>query len=166
MKLVIRKAKLEEIGKLMDIFASAKVFMRQSGNANQWVAGYPSEELIAQNIQDGNSYVCIDDTGELVATFFFRIGVDETYLIIYDGQWLNDKPYGVVHRLASSGKIKNISTFCLQWCFEQCGNIRVDTHKDNRVMQNSLIRNGYVYCGIIHLKNGAERLAYQKSREM
>lgn len=160
--MIIRKTKPEEAGKLMDIFALAKAFMRQSGNLSQWVGGYPSEELIAENIREGNSYVCLDDNGEIVATFYFRIGIDDTYLNIYDGQWLNDEPYGVVHRIASSGKVKDISSYCLKWCFEQCGNMRVDTHKDNKVMQNALLRNGYVYCGIIYIKDGTERLAYQK----
>lgn len=160
--MVIRATKPEEISILMEIFASAKVFMRQSGNANQWAEGYPSVELIAHNIESGHSYVCLDDTGEIVATFFFRIGTDETYFRIDDGQWLNDQPYGVVHRLASTGKIKNISTYCLEWCLEQCENIRIDTHADNIVMQNALIRNGYEYCGIIYLKSGARRLAFQK----
>jgi hypothetical protein len=158
----IRKAQPEDLDLLMEIFAAAKVFMAERGNSNQWIAGYPSRELIAQNIQDGNSYVCADDAGEILATFFFKIAPDETYARIYDGQWLNDKPYGVVHRLAGSGKVKGISDFCLQWCFEQCGNIRVDTHKDNKVMQQALIRNGYTYCGIIYIKNGTQRLAFQK----
>lgn len=159
----IRNTTPEEIDILMDIFDQAKSFMQKTGNGNQWINGYPSRELIVQNIEDGNSYVCLDDAGEIVATFFFKIGEDETYANIYHGQWLNDEPYGVVHRIASSGKVKGIANYCLQWCFDQCGNIRVDTHKDNKVMQNALLRNGYVYCGIIYIKNGTERLAFQKN---
>ena len=158
----IRKTKPEELDALMDIFDGAKAFMASVGNDNQWIAGYPSKELIAQNIVDGDSYVCLDDTGEIVATFFFKIAPDETYAKIYDGEWLKDEPYGVVHRLASSGKVKGISDYCLQWCFDQCGNIRVDTHKDNKVMQNAFIRNGFKYCGIIYIKNGTQRLAFQR----
>lgn len=161
----IQKTKPEELDTLMDIFAGAKTFMERMGNGNQWIAGYPSRELIAQNIADGHSYVGVDDAGDIVATFFFRIAPDETYANIYDGQWLNDEPYGVVHRLASSGKVKGVSDDCLQWCFDQCGNIRVDTHKDNKVMQNAFIRNGFTYCGIIYIKNGAQRLAFQKYEE-
>ena len=43
----------------------------------------------------------------------------------------------------------------------QYGSIRIDTHKDNSVMRNALLREGYRYCGIIHCWNGSERLAYQ-----
>ena len=40
---------------------------------------------------------------------------------------------------------------------------QIDTHKDNIPMQRVLLRNGFVYCGIIHLENGDERIAYQKA---
>ena len=41
-------------------------------------------------------------------------------------------------------------------------NLRVDTHRDNRVMQHLLLQHGFTYCGIIHLASGDERLAYQR----
>lgn len=41
-------------------------------------------------------------------------------------------------------------------------NIRIDTHHDNRVMQHLLTKHGFTYCGLIYLKSGAERLAYQR----
>jgi len=41
-------------------------------------------------------------------------------------------------------------------------NIRIDTHKDNHIMQHNLARFGFQYCGIIHIASGAERLAYQR----
>ena len=43
-------------------------------------------------------------------------------------------------------------------------NIRIDTHKDNKIMQGLLERHGFSYCGIIYLLNGAPRLAYQRLR--
>lgn len=165
MSIEIRKANAEEIDILMGIYDRAKVFMQKSGNGNQWIAGYPSRELIMKGIDDGDCYVCLDADHEIVATFYFLMGVDPNYAKIEHGAWLNDKPYGVVHRLASTGKVKGISNYCLDWCFEKCHNIRVDTHKDNVVMQNAFKRNGYVYCGIIHVQNGTERLAFQKCEE-
>ena len=90
------------------------------------------------------------------------LGVDPTYQHIYEGNWLNDEPYGVIHRLATNGKRKGVSDACLNWCFEQWGNIRVDTHQDNKVMQHILTKYGFQRCGIIYVKNGTERIAYQK----
>ena len=89
-------------------------------------------------------------------------GIDPTYLKIYDGQWKNDAPYGVVHRITSSGKVKGAASFCLDWAFSQCGNLKIDTHENNVVMQNLLKKNGFTYCGRIYVDDGGERLAFQK----
>ncbi len=161
----IRKAKTEEIDAIMEVFDAAKRFMRQTGNDKQWIDGYPSKELVLGNIRDGGLYVCHSDDGHLVGAFYYKVENDRTYERIYEGEWLNDKPYGVVHRIASNGKQKGIGDACLKWSLEQCGNVRVDTHRDNAVMQNVLIRNGFSRCGIIFVANGTERIAFQKTIE-
>ena len=158
----IRAARIEEIDVVMEVFDAAKFFMRKTGNDKQWIDGYPSPELILNNIRDESFYVCMSDT-KIVGVFYFKIEEDRTYNKIYEGEWLNNDPYGVVHRIASNGICKAVGSFCLRWCFEQCNNIRVDTHRDNIVMQNVLNKNGFKRCGIIYLLNGAERIAYQKS---
>jgi hypothetical protein len=98
-----------------------------------------------------------------VGTFCFIRGEDPTYAKIYNGEWLNDRPYATVHRIASSGKEKGVAKACFEWCFTQCPNIRVDTHRDNHVMQHILQSMGFTFCGIIFVANGTERLAYQKT---
>ena len=161
--MIIRKAKTEEIDRIMEVFDAAKQFMRKTGNDVQWVDGYPTREFILDNIRKDGLYVCLSEDEQMVGAFYYKVEDDSTYAKIYDGEWLNNKPYGVVHRIASNGKQKGIGDACLQWCFDQCGNIRVDTHRINSLMQRILLRNGYRYCGIIYVSNGTERLAYQKS---
>ncbi len=158
----IRQTKLEDIDFVMKIYDYARDFMAGHGNGNQWINGYPSVELITSEIEKGHSYVCEDDEGEIVGTFCYIEGIDHTYLHIYDGEWLNDEPYAVIHRMASNGKQKGISSECLKWSFSKCHNIRIDTHRDNIVMQNILKKHGFVPCGIIFIDNGTERLAFQK----
>lgn len=158
----IRKTQIEDLDFIMEIYTRARRFMAQTGNANQWINGYPSRELIAGDIEAGSSYVCVDEEEGIVATFCFRQEDDPTYIVIKDGAWLNDAPYGVVHRLAGTGKKKGVGVYCLEWCFERCGNIRVDTHHENLVMQGILERMGYRRCGIIYVANGTPRIAYQK----
>lgn len=153
---------MADVQRQLELFDIARSVMRNTGNMEQWTNGYPSQEVIEGDIVAGHSYVCMDDEGEMVATFCFWQGKDDTYDYIENGKWLNDKPYGVVHRLAGSGKIKGIGSYCLQWCFDRCCNIRVDTHRDNWVMQSVLRKNGFTECGIIYLKNGAPRVAFQK----
>lgn len=157
----IRKTRMEELDTVMDIYAYARKFMAETGNPNQWGNYKPAREQIENDILQGKHYAC-EENSEIVAVFFFDTNPDPTYTVIYNGAWPNDKPYGVVHRIASAGKVKGAGSFCLQWAFSQCGNLRIDTHKDNKVMQHTLAKNGFQYCGVIHLENGDPRIAFQK----
>lgn len=157
----IRKSTLDDMGIILKIYADARSFMASRGNPTQWGSIYPSQTLLENDIQSGDSYVC-EEHGKIIATFFYRFGVDETYLKIYNGEWLDESPYGVVHRIASDGTIRGTASFCLKWALEQCGNLRIDTHRNNTVMQHTLDKNGFTYCGVIYLEDGSERIAYQK----
>jgi RimJ/RimL family protein N-acetyltransferase len=157
----IRNTRVEDIKRVLEIYEKAKIFMKDNGNSTQWINGYPSKELIESDIQNIKSYVCLDDT-EIVGIFYFAIGIEKTYHKIYEGQWLNNQEYGVIHRIAVDGKQKGIASFCINWCYEQIKNIRIDTHRNNKPMQKLLEKNGFKYCGIIYFENGDERIAYQK----
>lgn len=85
--------------------------------------------------------------------------------MIEDGAWINEEPYGVVHRIASARTVRGAATFCVNWAFRQTGNIRIDTHRDNIPMQNMLKKNGFRYCGTVYLENGEPRIAFQKITE-
>ncbi|MFA9422820.1 MAG: GNAT family N-acetyltransferase [Sedimentibacter sp.] len=159
----IRKTKLEDINAIMQIYAQAKEFMKINGNPNQWGKEYPAISLIQKDIESGNSFVAVEG-GKIVGTFYFVVGEEPTYVKIYDGEWLDNEPYGVVHRIASANGNRGFATFCLNWCFEKSKNIRIDTHRDNIPMQKLLVKTGFIYCGIIYLENGDERIAYQKNR--
>ena len=131
----IRNTLPEDMDRVMFIFEQAKQFMRLNGNLHQWTGGYPSEEVLEADISSNSSFVCVDDQKEVVGTFCFRYGFspEPTYNVIYDGGWLNEKPYGVIHRIASSGKVGGVFSACLEWCSRYVDNIRIDTHRDNRV---------------------------------
>ena len=157
----IRKAHMEELDALMQIYAEARAFMRENRNPNQWGDTYPPRQLIRDDIEQGFCHVC-EENGETVGVFYYRMGEDPTYLRIYDGAWLNDRPYGVVHRIAVAKHCKGVASFCFNYALSQCGNLKIDTHRDNIPMQRSLKKNGFTQCGMIHIANGDERIAYQK----
>ena len=107
-----------------------------------------------------------EDEDTVVGTFYFIRGkdIEPTYCEISDGAWKDDSEYGVVHRLASDGSEKGIGRFCLEWAFTQSGHLRVDTHTDNRVMQNLLSKLGFTRCGIIYvIEDDYPRYAYEKT---
>ena len=156
----IRPAQFTDMPDIMGIFDHARKFMRENGNPYQWTDGYPSEELMETEIRQGHCFVCENETDGVVATFCFSVGNDPTYSHI-EGKWLNEAPYGVIHRLASNGKAKGIARQCIAWCFARHHNLRADTHADNLIMQNLLKTNGFRECGIIYTRQ-SPRIAYQK----
>lgn len=159
--MLIRHSTPADLPAMEAIYADARRFMAENGNPTQWTGGYPVRWMLDEDIAIGRSYVC-EDEGEIVATFVFAVMDDPTYKKIYEGTWLSDDAYGVVHRIAAKGRRKGVAGFCLDWCYEQCGNVRIDTHRNNIPMQNALKKYGYKYCGIIYLEDGDERLAFQK----
>ncbi len=160
----IREATYNDIPELMRIFESARAYMRKNGNMIQWVNGYPSETLIKSEIDNKHCYICIE-RNKAVATFCFIIGNDPTYNYIEEGNWLNEQKYAVVHRLASDGTVSNITYKCLDWCFERCNNIKIDTHQVNNKMQEILLNYGFQKCGIIYVADGTPRVAFQNCIE-
>ena len=160
----IRHSRKDDLGEIMALYASARKFMQSNGNPTQWINGYPQRELIAREIYEGKSFVCMD--GDVIAAVFSLIcGEEPTYQEIYEGQWMNERPYGTIHRICVGERRKGVAEFCLRWCLEQCGNIRIDTHQDNLPMQNLLKKCGYTYCGWIKIEDGSKRVAFQKVKE-
>ena len=161
----IRKTTENDIEKIMKIFELARNFMKDTGNPTQWGNNWPPKDIILGDIKKENSYVCLNDDEKVVGTFYYDFGknVEPAYNIITGGGWLSDAPYGVIHRIASDGSEKGIGVFCINWVFDKCKHIRIDTHKDNKVMQNLLDKLGFKYCGIINLPiEDGERIAYEK----
>lgn len=159
----IRKTTRDDLEQVLALFEAARQFMRDNGNPNQWGNNHPPRHVIEDDIAKGNSYVCEDEErGTILATFYFNEGPDPTYNKIHEGSWLDDSPYSVVHRITASREVRGTASYCMQWCFERSGNLRIDTHRDNIPMQKALLKNGFVRCGIIYLESGDERIAFQK----
>ena len=154
MNRIIREAKPADIPEIMQVIEAAKKIMRSSGNMRQWGDGYPSEAVIFSDMEKLGGYI-IEDTGRIVGYFAFLPSPEPTYSKIYDGEWLDDvKPYHVVHRIASYPDVHGIFSDIMDFCFSHDSNIRIDTHKDNRIMQHNIKKYGFTYCGIIYLANG------------
>ena len=158
----IRLATIQDLSAIMDIYSHARAFMASHGNPTQWGNNYPSVEMVTDDILSKHVYVC-EKQEQIVVVFYYAVENDATYHTIYQGNWLNDAPYGVVHRVASTGQIKGAASFCLQWAFSQCQNLKIDTHQDNFVMQNLLAKLGFTKCGTILTDDGSSRIAYQKT---
>jgi hypothetical protein len=162
MNRTIREAMPTDMAEIMQVMDAAKGIMRQSGNMNQWADGYPSEAAITADMEKSGGFV-VEDDGKIVGYFAFLQCPEPTYNRIYDGKWVDDSlPYHVVHRIASFPDAHGIFGSIMEFCFSHDNNIRIDTHRDNKIMQHVIMKHGFTYCGIIYLLSGDERLAYQK----
>ena len=152
----------------MQIFQGAKAIMRASGNMHQWDNGYPSIEVVRNDISMGNCYVLCDGS-EILGTMALIEGPDHTYSYI-EGEWTNDEPYYVIHRIATYAPGRKTAVKMFDWAYghiaeKGCRTIRIDTHKDNCIMKHILTGYGFNMCGVIYLADGAARDAYQLTKE-
>ena len=159
---MIRKAEFTDLPQILKIYEDAREFMRQTGNPNQWWDYHPAESILREDIPKGQLYVWEED-GKLLASFAYIPGIDPTYLQIDGPGWLNEEPYGVIHRIAVAQRGQGLIARIFDWALERCPNLRIDTHVDNQPMRRALEKYGFQYCGIIHIFNGDERIAFHKA---
>ena len=157
----IRPMKEQDIPQLLELYTHARKYMVETGNPNQWTEDYPGCEILLKDIKNGG-YVILDESSVIIGAFILEENAHELAYDTIDGRWLNDEPYAVIHRCATLHNQKGIGQFFMDWCFEKCSNIRVDTHKDNLPMIKFLEKNHFTYCGIVHYEKVGARLAYHK----
>ena len=163
--MLFRQAQIEDLEAIWQIILYAKETMRQRGSL-QWQDGYPFRGTIEQDIAHHYAYV-VEEAGEIVAYAAISGDGEPTYQKI-EGAWLSDAPYIVGHRIAVSerGKGKGLASYIIQQAEEIAlvrgfHSLRADTNYDNLAMKHILEKEGFVYCGIIQVRDG-KREAFQK----
>lgn len=160
-RVVIQPAKLADLPRIMEIYGAARAFMRSVGNPNQWKDNLPCENTLRCDIKTHNLFV-MKANDEIHAVFAFIVGDDPTYDLIEDGEWLSSVPYGTLHRVASDGDIHGVFEKAVNYASKRIRHLRVDTHRDNRIMQHLAEKNGFCRCGIIYVADGSPRIAYER----
>ncbi len=156
----VRLAQPGDLPRILEIYETARAFMRSSGNPTQWQGGYPPRELLQEDIALGQLFV-ITGGGGIHGVFVFFQGDDPTYHVIEDGCWTSDEPYGVIHRIAGDGS-GGIFPAALAYARSQCPHLRIDTHADNAPMRHILAKYGFSRRGVIYTHDGTPRLAYDQ----
>ena len=166
--MVIRKAKVSDIQEIVEVFSDAKQSMKAAG-INQWDDEYPGAAEAKRDIENGTAYVICDER-QVIGYTCIQFKEDINYARI-DGNWMNEAPYGVIHRTAilSSCKGKGLAGMFFDYAEKLAKekgihNMRIDTHKDNVPMQHCIAKHGYTYCGVVYMVNGdgSPRDAFQK----
>ncbi|MEI6580442.1 MAG: GNAT family N-acetyltransferase [Eubacteriales bacterium] len=163
----LRKSAADDINAIMKIIEQAQANFKKAG-IDQWQDGYPNRETVLKDIDNEESYVLIKN-GEIAATGVVSFQKEEAYTQIYEGQWLSGGGYDVIHRVAVAQKYqgRQLSSAFMELAERLCRerglrSVRADTHEQNLPMQTVLKNNGFQYCGIVYLKSGAKRLAFEK----
>ena len=130
----IRKSKKSDVLQIVEIINQAKAYLKEN-DIPQWQNGYPDACDVLDDIQKGGAY-CACENGEVIGYSYISSLAEPNYTVI-DGAWFNDDPYIVIHR------------------------IRIDTHEKNVSMRRMVEKNGFKKTGIIYVKDGSPRYAYQ-----
>ncbi|MBQ8599140.1 MAG: GNAT family N-acetyltransferase [Oscillospiraceae bacterium] len=157
----------EDVAVAMTMIQDAKNFHKEI-KLDQWSDAYPAIEDIEGDIAAGKGYFLCD--GETKVGYLCLDTDGEEVYSDLEGQWLtaDDAVYLVVHRLAMSasyrGKGYSSAVFPLAelFCREKgIKSIRVDTHKDNQIMQYLIPKAGFTSCGLVYYF-GSPRTAFEK----
>lgn len=156
-----------DINNIINIIKQAQEYFREQG-IDQWQNGYPNVETIRNDITNQHSYVLLKDN-KIVATAAVSFDGEKTYDSIYEGEWISNSEYAVIHRIAvdntykgsglSSQIIREVEELCLN---KGVHSIKVDTHEENISMQKLLKKNKFQYCGVIYLEDKSKRIAFEK----
>lgn len=162
-----RQAKISDLDQIVEIIELSKKYLKET-KVDQWQDGYPSKEDLRRDIESGNSYV-LTNKDEIVATTVISLEGESTYNSIFNGEWITNDEYIVMHRVAVHDKykgkgifkelIKGAESLALN---KGISSIKIDTHRDNISMQRAVVKNNFKRCGIIYLEDGSERIAFEK----
>ena len=155
----IRSATHGDLEQIFNIYERARAFMREHGNPDQWGDCYPPKEFILEDLENGRLQVVVDECDAIAGVFSLFLDGDPDYDEI-DGEWLNDEPYIAIHRIASAGTHKGVFSCIFEYCLTLSANIKIDTHRQNTVMQAILAKHGFKKCGYITIE-GMQFITFQ-----
>lgn len=99
----IRKAELEDLNIIIEIFSNAIITMNNK-NINQWDEIYPTSMILEQDILNKEMYVGVKDN-TIVSVLVVNREFDEQYK---NGDWKYDNErFAVVHRLCVNPTYQN-----------------------------------------------------------
>ena len=162
-----RQANISDLDQIVEIIELSKKYLKET-KVDQWQDGYPAKEDLRRDIESGSSYV-LTNKDEIVATTVISLDGESTYNSIFNGEWITNEEYIVMHRVAVHEKykgkgifkelIKEAESLALN---KGIFSIKIDTHRDNISMQRAVVKNDFKRCGIIYLGDGSERIAFEK----
>lgn len=162
-----RLAKEIDREKIEKIYEDGSLKLKSLG-INQWQGNEKPDLNNFSNLNENNIIYILEDKEIIVSTLIIY-DKDEDYENNLVGTWNSPKPYVALHRIATlsgarkKGYGRKIIEFAENYAKENnFKSVRVDTHRENKSMQNLLNSMEYNYVGIVYLGGKRERFAYEK----
>lgn len=161
----IRKAKNTDMSEVLKIYDDARMAMKASG-INQWQKSGPGWESFLPDLANENLYVATVDK-KTIGVFTLE-GEDENYKKVYLGNWIWDEKYFSIHRFAVAKEFLDIGygrmifDEIFKLAKDEVKLLRIDTHIENFKMRKLIEGTGFEFRGIVIIKDGTERLCYEK----
>ena len=169
MDFIYKKPTLDQIDDIMIAVEDSRELLKEQGNG-QWQDGYPNRDSFITDIKNGRLFAIFDDNnpdilvGVCACTYY-----EEDYSHLYEGQWLTDLPYMVMHRVALKKEYRNkgygkrlFEVFIDVATKEGYHSLRIDTHEYNDIMRHIITKFGFIYCGKAILTPNKDRVVYEK----
>ena len=169
MDFVYKKATLDQIDEIMIAVEDSRELLKEQGNG-QWQDGYPNRDSFVEDIKNGRLFAIFDDNDPEILVGVCAITYsEEDYNHLYEGKWLTDLPYVVMHRVALKKEYRNkgygkrlFEIFIDVAQKEGFHSLRIDTHEFNSIMRHIIEKFGFVYCGKAILTPNKDRVVYEK----
>ena len=156
----------------MTVLESGRAFLQAQG-LSQWQNGTGPSQYVQEDIENSQGYVLIDPEGTICGYATLVEGVDDCYENIQEGCWEDSyTKYISIHGVAIDAAFrgKGLAEVLMGRLIEAAremgyGDIRIDTHPQNEIMQKVILRAGFVYRGMVTFAiPDGKRRAYQLSR--
>lgn len=164
-KIVLKKATEADIPIATRILRDAAQRMMDEGK-QQWSETYPTEIHVRADVDRGVGYV-LESEGAVIGYCAIVFDGEPAYNQI-QGEWLSDKPYIVVHRMALRGDMRGkgfgrlfmelVERYAIE---NNVPSFRIDTNFDNFSMLALVEKLGFTYCGDVTYESGSRR-AFEK----
>lgn len=158
----IRKAQQDDVQQMMVIVKQAQNDLKEM-NVDQWQNGYPNESVLHQDIDLNKAYVAEKD--HVLGLMVISYNDETTYNPL--NTWVKNT-YMVIHRFAVEKEVQRqgVASYMIQQASLMAKelhmeSIRIDTHEKNVRMRRFLEKSGFEERGIIYLKDGNPRIAYE-----
>ena len=167
----IRLATEADIPQVMEVIADAKELFKSQGSV-QWqdADGYPHEGTIRNDLLKSQLFISLIKD-KVVGMIAILRDEDKNYKVIYDGEWISDKPYYTIHRLAVRKGYygQHIAYNLIEFAKKKAkddgiASVRADTMVENMQMRGLLKKCGFTQCGKVILDSKCadpSRLAFE-----